>query len=215
MANKLILVLGNKNYSSWSLRAWLCAKQAGLDFEEVRIPLHAPEFEREIVKYSPSGKVPCLIDGEVRVWESLAICEYLAEKFPEKGLWPKDSEARAFARSISNEMHAGFLALRKSLPMDCRERILKKDIPADTQADIDRVTAIWREARERFGSGGPFLFGHFTIADAMYAPIVIRFVTYDVQVDPISRTYMDAVLNLPAVKEWLSAAEKEVEVISH
>ena len=211
---KTILVVGNKNYSSWSLRAWLSAKQAGLDFEEVRLPLHTPEFEREIVKYSPSGKVPCLIDGDIRVWESLAICEYLAEKFQKAKLWPEDSKTRAFARAISNEMHAGFMALRKNLPMSCRERI-SEEISEEVQADINRITAIWRETRQNFGKGGPFLFGHFTIADAMYTPVVMRFVTYGVKVDSVSKAFMDTILSLPAIKEWLRAAEKEVEILQH
>lgn len=210
----MILVIGNKNYSSWSLRAWLTLKQTGESFEEVRLPLHTSEFEREIVQYSPSGKVPCLIDGDIRVWESLAICEYLAEHFPKASLWPKDPKARAFARSISNEMHAGFMALRKNLPMSIRERI-SKEISEDAHADCRHVATIWREAREQFGMGGPFLFGHFTIADAMYAPVVTRFVTYNVKVDPISQKYMDAILNLPAMKEWSAAAQKEIEVLHH
>lgn len=210
----MILVIGNKNYSSWSLRAWLALKQTGKHFQEIRLPLHTPEFEREIVKYSPSGKVPCLIDGDIRVWESLAICEYLAERFPKANLWPKDSAARAFARAISNEMHAGFLALRKNLPMNCRERI-EKEIPQDAQADIDRITGIWCQARQQFGKAGPFLFGHFTIADSMYAPVVMRFVAYGVSVDPVSKSFVDAILSLPAMKEWVRAAEEEVEVLHH
>ena len=206
------LVIGNKNYSSWSLRAWLLLKQAGIDFEEIRVPLH--KNDPALIQYSPSGKVPVLIDGEVKVWESLAICEYLAERFPKANLWPKDLKARAFARSISNEMHAGFMALRKNCPMNIREQI-KKEIPADVQSDIDRITSIWREARERFGVGGPFLFGHFTVSDAMYAPVVTRFVTYGVKVDPISKGFMDAILSLPAMKEWIASAHKEVEVLQY
>ena len=206
---KLTLVIGNKNYSSWSLRAWLALKQTGESFQEMRLPLHTPEFEKEIVKYSPSGKVPCLIDGDAVVWESLAICEYLAERFPKANLWPKGSKARAFARAISNEMHAGFIALRKNCPMNIREQI-KKEISGDVQADIDRITTIWREAREKFGESGPFLFGHFTVADAMYAPVVMRFITYGVSVDPVSKSFMDAILSLPAMKGWIHAARKEV-----
>lgn len=212
--SQITLVIGNKNYSSWSLRAWLALKQTGESFKEVRLSLHTPEFEREIVKYSPSGKVPCLIDGDIRVWESLAIGEYLAEKFPKANLWPKDPKARAFARSVSNEMHAGFMALRKNLPMNIREQI-SKEIPIDVQSDIDRITGIWREARNQFGTSGPFLFGHFTVADSMYAPVATRFATYNVKVDPISQKYMDAILNLPAMKEWSAAAQKEIEVFHY
>lgn len=213
MAN-LTLVIGNKNYSSWSLRAWLALKQTGAEFKEIRLPLHTAEFEREIVKYSPSGKVPCLIDGDVRVWESLSICEYLAEKFPQKRLWPEDSKARAFARSISNEMHVGFMALRKNCPVNIRQRI-KKELPEDVQADVKRITEIWNEARKNFGQNDPFLFGHFTIADSMYAPVVTRFVTYGIQTDPVSKGFMDAVLSLSAIKDWIAAAEKEKEVLTH
>ena len=212
--SQFTLVIGNKNYSSWSLRAWLTLKQTGESFKEIRLPLHTPAFEKEITRYSPSGKVPVLIDGKTKVWESLAICEYLAERFPKANLWPKNPEARAFARAISNEMHAGFMALRKNCPMNCRERI-KKEIPADVQADIDRITSIWREAHERFGKEGPFLFSHFTIADSMYAPVVMRFVTYGVKVDSISKGFMDAILSLPAMKEWLAGAQEETEVLAH
>ena len=212
--SKLVLVIGNKNYSSWSLRAWLTLKQTGKPFQEIHLPLHTPQFEKEIIKYSPSGKVPCLIDGDIRIWESLAICEYLAERFPQENLWPKDPKARAFARAVSNEMHAGFMALRKHCPMNCRERI-PKDISPDVQVDIDRITSIWREARKQFGAGGPFLFGKFTIADSMYAPIVMRFVTYGIQVDSASKGFMDAVLSLPATKEWLAGAKAETEVLTY
>ena len=211
---ELTLVIGNKNYSSWSLRPWLALKQTGTDFKEVRLPLHTAEFEREVVKYSPSGKVPCLIDGDIKVWESLAICEYLAEKFPKAKLWPEDSKARAFARSISNEMHGGFMGLRKNCPMNIRERI-KKELPEEVQLDVKRIAEIWNEARSQFGKDGPFLFGHFTIADSMYAPVVTRFVTYDIKVDPVSKSFMDTILSIPAMKAWISAAEKEEEVLSH
>lgn len=211
---KLTLVIGNKNYSSWSLRPWLALKQTGADFKEIRLPLHTAEFDREIAQYSPSGKVPCLIDGDIKVWESLAICEYLAEKFPEASLWPKDPKARAYARSISNEMHAGFMGLRKNCPMNIRERV-KKEISEEIQSDVKRITEIWSQTRSQFGENGPFLFGRFTIADSMYAPVVTRFVTYGIKVDSVSKTYMDAILSLPAMKEWLSAAEKEEEVLSH
>ena len=211
---KLTLVIGNKNYSSWSLRAWLTLKQTEADFKEVRLPLHTPKFMEEIGKYSPSGKVPCLVDSEIKVWESLSICEYLAEKFPRADLWPKDPKARAHARSISNEMHAGFMALRKNCPMNIRERI-NKDISEDVQADVKRITEIWRETRKEFGQTRSFLFGSFTIADAMYAPVATRFVTYDIKVDADSQKYMSTILSLPAMKEWCLAAQKEEEVLTH
>lgn len=151
--SNLTLVIGNKNYSSQSLRPWLTLKQIGQPFKEIRIPIHQENSLKEILKYSPSGRVPCLIDGEIKIWESLAICEYLAERFPKANLWPSDSKARAYARSISNEMHAGFQALRKNLPMNIRERI-SKEIPEDAQEDIDRITGIWNDCRTKFGKGG-------------------------------------------------------------
>lgn len=210
----LTLVIGNKRYSSWSLRAWLALRQTGKPFREIRLPLFTPEFEKKIKKYSPGGKVPCLKDGTTVVWESLAICEYLAERFPEAGLWPKNTKARAHARAISNEMHAGFMELRKNLPMDCTSKITKI-IPNEAAEDIARVTAIWREARKKYGQGGPFLFGRFSIADAMYAPVTTRFASYGVKVDAISKRYLDAILALPAMREWIAAAKSETEIISH
>ena len=213
MAN-ITLVIGNKNYSPWPLRPWLVLKQIGVEFKEVRLPLHTPKFEQEIEKYSPSGKVPCLIDGDIRVWESLAICEYLAEKFPQANLWPKAPRARAYARSISNEMHAGFMGLRKNCPMNIRGRV-SKDISDDVQSDVKRITEIWRETRSQFGNSRSYLFDSFTIADAMYAPVVTRFVTYDIKVDADAQKYMSTILSLPAMKEWIAAAEKEEEVLTH
>lgn len=210
----LTLVIGDKRYSSWSLRAWLALRQTGKPFREIRLPLFTPEFEKKIKKYSPGGKVPCLKDGKTVVWESLAICEYLAERFPAAGLWPKNAKARAHARSISNEMHAGFMELRKNLPMDCTSKITKI-IPNEAAEDIDRVTAIWREARKKYGQGGPFLFGRFSIADAMYAAVATRFATYGVKVDPVSKRYMDAILALPAMREWIAAAKSEKEIVNH
>jgi glutathione S-transferase len=210
---KLQLVIGNKNYSSWSLRPWIVLKQASIPFEEPRIPIRTPKSLSEIQKFSAAGRVPVLIDDGIKVWESLAICEYIAERFPEKKLWPSDVEARAFARSISNEMHAGFQDLRKNMPMNCRKSFPGKGLTAEVQADIDRITIIWKESRTRYGKTGDFLLGHFTIADAMYAPVVFRFRTYKVKVDSISEKYMETMLSLPAMAEWLEAAQKEKEVI--
>jgi len=212
--SNLTLIIGNKNYSSWSLRPWLALKQTGQPFKEIRIPIHQENSLKEILKYSPAGRVPCLMDGEIKVWESLAICEYLAERFPKSNLWPTDSKARAYARSISNEMHAGFQALRKNLPMDIRARHSKK-IPQDVQEDIDRIVGIWRDCRTSYGKGGAFLFGHFTIADAMYAPIVTRFITYGIKVDLLAQAYMESILALPVMQEWIKAATAEKEVITH
>ena len=172
---ELTLVIGNKQFSSWSLRPWLALKQLGLPFREVLVLLRRPETKAEILKYSPSGKVPYLIDGSLGVWDSLAIIEYLNELKPEARLWPADRAARAFARSISAEMHSGFAALRQHLGMDLKRTPAKGEWPSEAAADIERVQAIWAEARARHGKGGPFLFGAFTAADAMYAPVVNRF----------------------------------------
>ncbi|HEY9904262.1 MAG TPA: glutathione S-transferase family protein [Candidatus Sericytochromatia bacterium] len=209
---QLTLVIGNKNYSSWSLRPWLAMKQAGLDFAEIRIPLDAPMTYQEIRRYSPSGRVPVLLDGDVTVWDSLAICEYVAECFA-TNLWPEDRVARAVARSISAEMHSGFASLRENLPMDCRAQLCVLGINPAVQADIDRITTIWRECREKFAAGGNLLFGHFTIADAVFAPVVSRFITYQVKLDPVSQAYVEAVWTLPAMQEWVAAATNETESI--
>ena len=209
---QLTLVIGNKNYSSWSLRPWLVMKQVGLDFTELRIPLDTPTTHEEILRYSSSGRVPVLRHGDLTIWESLAICEYIAERFA-KNLWPEDMAARALARSISAEMHAGFQSLRQNMPMDCRSQIPGKGMGQGVQADIDRITAIWHECRSKFGIDGNLLFGHFTITDAMFAPVVSRFLTYDVKLDAIARAYAEAVWTLPAMQEWVAAATAESEKI--
>jgi glutathione S-transferase len=198
-----VLVVGNKNYSSWSLRAWLAMKVLGLPFREVRIPLYGPESKRKLLEYSPAGKVPCLVDGEVRVWDSLALLEYLAERHP--ALWPAEAALRARARSISAEMHSGFSHLRQHMCMNIRKRLPGKGRTPEVLAEIARIVAIWSEAR------GPFLFGAFGAADAMYAPVVLRFRTYAVELPPVCRAYADAVLALPALQEWMRDAERETE----
>jgi glutathione S-transferase len=200
----LKLVIGDHNYSSWSLRPWLALKQAKLPFEEVLIRLRETGTKAAIFKYSPSGKVPCLIDGETVVWESLAICEYLAESVP--SLWPADRAARAEARSICAEMHAGFGALRQNLPMQVDASKPYEERSAEAKTDIARIVGIWESCRARFAAGGPFLFGPFTIADAMFAPVVWRFVTYVVEVPPASRAWLDTMRALPAMQEWRAAA---------
>ena len=206
------IYLANKNYSSWSLRGWLMLKQTGAAFDEFVIPLYEPESRAEILRHTPSGKLPTLIHGKVTVWESLALGEYLAELFPERGLWPKDRAARAHARAISHEMHAGFLPLRRHFPMNMRKTFDRAVIP-EAQADIDRITAVWRGCRKSFGASGDFLFGTFGIADAMYAPVVSRFLTYKVPLDPESEAYAAAVTAWPAYQEWLAAARREPMVI--
>lgn len=202
------LVIGNRNYSSWSLRPWLALKQSGLPFEEGVIRLREVGTRAEIFKYSPSGKVPCLIDGETIVWESLAICEYLAEAVP--SLWPADRRQRAEARSISAEMHSGFGALRQSLPMEIDASKPYVEQRAEVRADIARIVAIWQSCRERFAAGGPFLFGEFSIADAMFAPVVWRFITYAVELPAESRAWVEAMVALPAMQEWRANALEEV-----
>jgi glutathione S-transferase len=207
------LIIGNKNYSSWSLRPWLVMKQTEAEFEEIRIPLDTPQTRSQILQHSPTGKVPALRHGELVLWESIAICEYLAELFPDRHLWPTDVTARAIARCVSAEMHAGFSALRQKLSMDCRSRFTWKGTTPDVQTDIDRILALWFTCRQQFGGGGDFLFGNFTIADAMFAPVVTRFVTYGVPLNAIAQTYAEAVLGLPAMQEWLAAATAETEVL--
>ena len=206
---KCVLVVGNKNYSSWSLRAWLALRRTGIDFEEIVIPLMRPETREAIRAHSPSGKVPLLKYGDDTVWDSLAIAEYLAERFPADGLWPADPTARAVARSAAAEMHAGFMALRRGLPMNLRAHYPAHARAADVDAEVGRVQDIWRTCRRRFGADGPFLFGRFTAADAFYAPVVGRFRTYDVPLDAVCRAYADALWETPDMKEWVAAAIAE------
>lgn len=209
-----VLVIGNKNYSSWSLRPWLALRVAGVDFEELRVALYLPGSKQAILRWSPSGHVPALRHGDVTVWDSLAICEYAAETLaPGAGLWPAGAAARAHARSISAEMHAGFAALRRALPMNLRAEGARVPIEPAVQAEIDRVAAIWEEARVRFGAGGPFLFGAFTIADAMYAPVVTRFQSYGVALPPAAQAYAEAVRALAPLRDWTAAAVAERERI--
>ncbi|MBL8687612.1 MAG: glutathione S-transferase family protein [Rhodospirillaceae bacterium] len=209
----LTLVVGNKNYSSWSMRPWLVLKKSGAAFEEVVIPLDRPETRAEIFKHSPSGFVPTLKDDELTIWESLAICEYLAEKFPEANLWPKDPSARAIARSVSNEMHSGFSALRTNMPMNVRGNLPGKGRAPGVQEDINRISAIWRDCRTRFGQNGPYLFGAFSIADAMYAPVASRFVTYQVDLDADAKAYVNTLWSDPAMAAWVEGARREPWVI--
>ena len=207
--NRLVLVVGNKNYSSWSLRPWLAMKLLGLEFEERRVSLYVPGAKERLLEHSPAGKVPILIDGERKIWDSLAILEYLAESYP--SLWPAAPAARALARSISAEMHSGFAALRQHMSMNVRKRHPGKGRTPEALADVARIVAMWSDCRARFGAAGPFLFGRFTAADAMYAPVVLRFRTYAVELPPPCRAYADAVLALPALGEWIDAAERETE----
>jgi glutathione S-transferase len=210
----LTIYLGNKNYASWSLRAWLALKATGVAFAEEVIPLFLPGSKETLLKYSPAGKVPALHDGDVVVWDSLAICDHLAERFPAAGLWPADPAARAMARSISAEMHSGFQALRAQFPMNIRSSFPGREIGPEAQADINRVMAIWRQCRRRYGAGnGDFLFGRFTIADAMYAPVATRFRTYAIDLEGEADRYCAAITALPAMQEWTAAARNEPMVI--
>lgn len=207
------LVIGNKNYSSWSLRGWLMARIAAIEFEEVVIPLDLPETQAAIRKHSPSGRVPVLLHRGLAIWESLAIAEYLNDLKPEAGLWPPAAAARAHARSISTEMHAGFLELRNNMPMNIRASYPGKGMTPAVRADIERITSIWRDCRKRFSGAfqndDGFLFGAFGAADAMFAPVVTRFRTYGVKLDTDSDAYCNAVLAHPAMKEWIDAAKHE------
>lgn len=205
----LKLTLGNKNYSSWSFRPWIALKVAGIPFEEEVISLNAEDFKARVGRISGTGKVPALADGDVHVWESLAILEYVAEKFPQAGLWPADPAARALARSVASEMHAGFVPLRRHLPMNMWRPVMTRELTPEAEANVRRIEAIWTDCHNRYGNGGPFLFGSFGAADAMYAPVVSRFHTYAVEVNGPARSYMDALMALPAWEEWRSAALQE------
>jgi glutathione S-transferase len=210
------LVIGNKNYSSWSLRPWIAMKAVGIPFEEILIPFGSPignaDFKAKIAPYTPSGRVPALVDDDMRVWETLAVLEYLAEKFPEKQLWPADGKARAEARAVASEMHAGFSALRGECPMNIRRPVRERALSAAAQADVARIEAMWSEARARHG--GPFLFGKFSAADAMYAPVVTRFHTYGVKVSRDTLAYMEVVMALPAFGEWRAASIAEPWIVA-
>ncbi len=209
----LRLVIANKLYSSWSLRPWLVMRALGIPFEETVIPLKRPETKEAIAKYSPSGKVPALIDGDLSIWESLAIIEYLAENKVDKHIWPRNREARAHARAISNEMHGGFLALRQACPMNLAKRFKTPPLSGDASANVARIEQIWRDARARFGArthdSGPYLFGQFTATDAMYAPVVTRLDTYQIPVASDTRAYMDAVLSHASFLQWKKEALTE------
>ena len=203
------LYIGNKCVSSWSLRPWIAMKHHAIPFEEEVVRLRTPETPANLAKVSPSGQVPVLYhDGSV-IWETLAILEYLTELFPEKQLWPQDRDVRAFARSVATEMHAGFRELRYGWPMNLRRPPAHKPLDAEGEAQRGRIEAVWRECREKFGEGGPFLFGRFTAVDAMYAPVVTRFERYGGDLAPVTRAYVEAMLATPAMCEWYQGAAAE------
>lgn len=207
------LIIFNKNYSSWSLRPWLAMKMAGLTFDEQRIALDEPDTKRNVLAWSPSGRLPCLIDGELVIWDSLAICEYVNEAHAGGRLWPADRAARANARAVTAEMHSGFVALRTHMSMDIRKRHVERGAAAqarpDVQADIARIVAIWTACLD--ASGGPLLHGSFSIADAFYAPVVTRFATYGVALPPLLSAYSERVFALAPMQEWVAAARAELE----
>jgi glutathione S-transferase len=210
----LTLVIGNKNYSSWSMRPWVALKANNIVFDEVAIPLYTGDADKKrILKFTQSGKVPVLVDGDVTIWDSLAIIEYAAERFPEAQLWPEDAASRAHARSVSAEMHSGFAALREECGMNLHRPVGAKALSAKARADIARVQQSWSECRARHGKLGPYLFGAFSGADAMYAPVVHRFRTYAIDVTPEVRDYMDAMMALPAFQQWTRAGLAETLVI--
>jgi glutathione S-transferase len=211
----LELIVGNKNYSSWSFRPWLAMKVAGIAFRETVISLEAADFKSRVLAISGAGKVPVLIDGDTRVWETLAILEYLAEKFPDAALWPRDPIARAHARAVASEMHAGFAPLRRQFPMNMWRPVTPRVLEADAKIDVARIEAIWSQCRARFGGDGDFLYGAFGAADAMYAPVVSRFHTYAIEVGVVARNYMHAVMGIPAWKEWREAALREPWLLPH
>lgn len=205
----LTLVIGNKNYSSWSLRAWLLLRVLDVDFEERKLKLSTDEFYREILPISPAGRVPVLLDGDFAVWDTLAIAEYVAERFPDRGVWPSDARDRARARSVCAEMHAGFGALRDAMPMNIEAHLPGCGDPPAVRTDIARITGIWEELRGHHAASGPFLFGPFGASDAFYAPVAMRFATYAVDVSEVCAGYMEAIHSLPAMAEWIAAALTE------
>lgn len=211
------LIIGNKNYSSWSLRGWLACKQSGLHFEEITVPIYGEDWEemkRTSGELAPSqGKVPILWDGDAVVWDSLAIIEYLADKVGRDRFWPKADDARAMARSMVAEMHSSYLPLRRACPMNVRARVEGVKVGEDVRADVVRILTLWAEARARFGKGGPFLFGTFSAADVIYAPVVSRFLTYGIGVPGFAQAYMEAVWEHEWMQQWIAAAETEEWVI--
>jgi glutathione S-transferase len=209
------LVIGNKMYSSWSLRPWILMRAFDIPFTETLIPLDTPEFGPRLAAFTDGSTVPVLVDGDVTVWESLAIIEYLADRYPGKAIWPADPAARALARAMSSEMHAGFMALRDACPMNLGKRYARRDRGMAVDCDVARICRLWQRARESFGrrTSHPFLFGAFSAVDAMFAPVVARLATYDIAVADDARSYMDAILESPAFREWRDAALEERWVV--
>jgi len=210
----LTLIIGNKNYSSWSLRPWLFLKYHDIEFEEIRIPLYQENSKPKLLNYSPAGKVPILLADNIKVWDSLAIMEYLAERFPQTKGWPEDAAERAVARSLAAEIHSGFTALRSHCGMNCHRIPAAKTLPEAVYADIERIGQIWQQCRRQHSDKGPWLFGRFTIVDAMFAPVALRFHSYQLTTNAEGQAYVNTVLNYPAVKAWIEAGKLETEVIA-
>ena len=209
-SSDLILVIGDKNFSSWSLRPWLLLKEFGIPFREEWIPLRQGDTRSRILSHSPAGWVPVLKDGSLTIWDTLAITLHLVERFPDKAMWPQSAEARALARSITAEMHSGFAALRNVCSMNLMGRMQGFMPVNDVKRDIERIDAMWQDARARFGKGGAFLFGAFSIADAFYAPVCTRLRTYGIKVSKVSQDYCQAIFALPTMQEWEAGARAEV-----
>jgi glutathione S-transferase len=207
-SSKPLLVIGNKNLSSWSLRPWLAMRMAGVEFDEQLILLNVATTADEIRARSPSGRVPVLLHDGIKIWESLAICEYAAETWAPQ-LWPENKQARAVARAVSCEMHAGFTSLRRSCPMNLKEDHAGETVSPETGSDVHRILELWKDCRTRFGKDGPYLFGRFSIADAMFAPVVTRFTTYGIPCMGVQHDYLDTIWALPAMQEWKAAALAE------
>lgn len=205
------LIIGNKNYSSWSLRPWLLMKYYNIPFEEIKIPLYVETSKQQLLQYSAAGKVPVLQTGGQSIWDSLAICETIAEQHPDGLCWPQDAGKRAMARAVCSEMHAGFMALRNTLPMNCRKRMVFSDMSLELQADIERICSLWRECLAN--SAGPFLFGDFSIADAFYAPVVLRFNSYGIKVGDVEAEYIQTLLALESLQEWIAQGRAESETL--
>lgn len=203
------LVIGNKNYSSWSLRPWLLMKVMGIPFEEIKVNIYSEKGKQDLRTYTTAGQVPVLLVNGIKIWDSMAIVEYLAEQHPERALWPLSLTSRSIARSVANEMHSSFLHLRHNLPMNCRTQIQGLKIGQKTQRDINRVCEIWKECRSYFGTRGDFLFGNFSIADSMFAPVVLRFKSYGIEVGEQEQQYMENMLCLPQIQEWIAAGKQE------
>ncbi|PNG25222.1 glutathione S-transferase family protein [Methylocella silvestris] len=203
------LLIANKSYSSWSFRPWILLRHFGVAFDEIIVPLSRPDTKEQILRFSPAGKCPALRDGDLLIWDSLAIIEYVAEGHPDLPIWPRGREARAQARSLSAEMHSGFMGVRSHLPMNFRRKVGERGLTEEARGDVARIEAAFAAAREKFGAGGPFLFGAFSAADAMFAPVVSRLHSYAVPVTPQTRAYMDAVMALPAWRDWSEGALAE------